>query len=163
MKKASFGQKLKYAFDNFMSRGTGALLIGLAVLFLAAVLIVSTVIYFFPPLTSGGPEGIEGDYLRIFWSSFMRTLDSGTMGGDDLPFGYIALFATLAGIFLLSTLIGILNSAIEGKLDELRKGRSKVIENNHSIILGWSDQIYTIISELVTANASELNEKGVLL
>jgi ion channel POLLUX/CASTOR len=39
-------------------------------------------------------------------------------------------------------------------LDELRKGRSFVLENDHTVILGWSPQIFAILSELVIANSS---------
>jgi voltage-gated potassium channel Kch len=37
----------------------------------------------------------------------------------------------------------------------LRKGRSRVVEENQTVILGWSSQIFTIISELVAANANQ--------
>ncbi len=43
----------------------------------------------------------------------------------ELEFMFIV---TLGGIFILSTLIGILSSAIDEKLQELRKGRSFVVE-----------------------------------
>ncbi|PWS46162.1 hypothetical protein DLE01_35675, partial [Streptomyces sp. FT05W] len=38
---------------------------------------------------------------------------------------------------------------------ELRKGRSQLIEHGHTIVLGWSDQVFTVVSELVEANQSE--------
>ena len=40
-------------------------------------------------------------------------------------------------------------------LRPLRKGRSRVIEAGHTIILGWSEQVFPIISELVIANANQ--------
>jgi hypothetical protein len=46
----------------------------------------------------------------------------------------VALIATLGGIFIVSTLIGVLSNAIDDKLEELRKGRSFVIEKNHTLI-----------------------------
>ena len=65
------------------------------------------------------------------------------------------LAVTLGGIFIVTTLIGVITSGIEGKLDELRKGRSRVIESDHTVILGWSPQIFTIIGEIVLANANK--------
>ena len=61
------------------------------------------------------------------WRSLMRTLDPGTMGGDagSVAFLLAMLAVTLGGIFIVSTLIGVITSGIEGKLDELRKGRSR--------------------------------------
>ena len=69
----------------------------------------------------------------------MRTLDAGTMGGDaGWGFRIVMLLVTIGGIFIVSTLIGVLTTGIEGKLDELRKGRSRVLENDHTVILDWS-------------------------
>ena len=81
----------------------------------------------------------------------MRTLDPGTMGGDTGRWAFLLamLAVTLGGIFIVSTLIGVLTTGLEGKLDELRKGRSLVIETDHTVILGWSPQIFTIVTELV--------------
>jgi ion channel POLLUX/CASTOR len=95
----------------------------------------------------------------------MHALDVGTMGGDQGSWLYLlAMFlVTLAGIFLLSILIGILTTGIEAKLDSLRKGRSRVIESGHTVILGWSDQIFTLVSELVLANANQKHPCIVIL
>jgi voltage-gated potassium channel Kch len=60
-------------------------------------------------------------------------------------------------------LIGVLSSGIEGKLDELRKGRSEVIERDHTIIYNWSPSIFDIISELTIANASRKRPRIVIL
>jgi hypothetical protein len=93
----------------------------------------------------------------------MRTLDAGTMG-SDVGWGYrlvMFLLPTLGGVFVISTLIGVLTAGVEGKLEELRKGRSRVLENDHTLILGWSPQIFTIISELVIAN--ENRKRGAVI
>ena len=50
-----------------------------------------------------------------------------------------------------------LNSGIAKQLDDLRKGRSLVIEDGHTVILGWSPQIFYIINELITANEGKRN------
>ena len=56
----------------------------------------------------------------------MRTLDSGTMGGDTgTGFRIVMLFVTLGGIFVVSALIGVLNNGIEDQMERLRKGRSQ--------------------------------------
>lgn len=46
----------------------------------------------------------------------------------------ISATVTMCGIFIISTLIGALTTGMEGKLAELRKGRTKVIETNHTSI-----------------------------
>ncbi|HLC82968.1 MAG TPA: potassium transporter TrkA, partial [Bacteroidia bacterium] len=111
------------------------------------------------------PEGSEPmGFVESVWQSLMRTLDSGTMGGDNgWGFRIVAFVVTLGGIFIISTLIGVLGSGIEEKLDQLRKGRSFVIENNHTLILGWSSKVFTIISELVISNENQKNPRIVIL
>jgi voltage-gated potassium channel Kch len=84
----------------------------------------------------------------------MRTLDPGTMGGDEgsWVFLFLMFLATMGGIFVVGTLIGVLTTGLDAKMTELRKGRSIVAEKDHTVILGWSAQIFSIISELVIAN-----------
>lgn len=41
-----------------------------------------------------------------------------------------------------------------GCLAELRRRRSRVIEQDHTVILGWNRAIFTVLTELVEANAS---------
>jgi len=67
------------------------------------------------------------------------------------------LSVTLGGIFIISTLIGIVTTSLEAKLDSLRKGRSRVVEQDHTVVLGWSEQVFTIISELTIANENQKN------
>ena len=64
------------------------------------------------------------------------------------------LIVTFGGIFGVSTLIGIVSSGIDAKIENLRRGRSRVIEMDHIVILGWSLPVFTLISELALANAN---------
>ena len=68
------------------------------------------------------------------------------MGGDQRswPYLFAMLGVTLGGIFVISTLISILTTGLESRIENLRKGRSRVIERGHTVILGWSDQVYPI-------------------
>jgi voltage-gated potassium channel Kch len=103
-------------------------------------------------------------FLEGAWLSLMRTLDAGTMGGDaGWGFRILMLVVTIGGIFIVSTLIGVLSSGIESKLEEMRKGRSFVIEKNHTLILGWSPKVFTIITELVIANENQKKPRIVIL
>jgi voltage-gated potassium channel Kch len=94
----------------------------------------------------------------------MRTLDPGTMGSDTgSGFRFVMLFVTLGGIFIVSALIGVLNNAIEGQMQRLRKGRSRVLESGHTVVLGWSPQIFTILNELMIANENQPRARIVVL
>jgi voltage-gated potassium channel Kch len=156
--------RLRYAFDNFMSKGTIALIGGLFALSVLGIVIVSLVVAFSGALAqSSETEGI--DLARLMWMSLLRTLDPGTMGGDvgSATFVLAMLTVTLGGIFIVATLIGVISSGISGKLSELRKGRSRVLEDNHTVILGWSPKVFDIIGEIVLANANKRNQRIVVL
>ncbi|MCC6300094.1 MAG: NAD-binding protein [Anaerolineales bacterium] len=160
--KPSFRQKFRYWFDNLMSRGTPAMIGMLFVLSLAVVFVAGAVI----TLAGFVQEGQDGriPFGEAAWESLMRTLDSGTMGGDTgAGYRFVMLLVTLGGIFIVSALIGVLNNAIEGQMDRLRKGRSQVLESNHTLVLGWSAQAFTVLNELMTANENQPNARIVVL
>jgi Trk K+ transport system NAD-binding subunit len=160
--KATLGQRLRYWFDNLMSRGTPALIGMLFVASLIVVALAATVI----SLAGFVQDGEAGrlSFGEAAWQSLMRTLDSGTMGGDTgSGFRGVMLLVTLGGVFIVSALIGVLNNGIETKMDALRKGRSRVLESNHTLILGWSAQIFTILNELILANANQRRASIVIL
>jgi voltage-gated potassium channel Kch len=150
MKSPTLKQRFQYWFDNYMSRGSGAMLTGLFVLSALIIFIAAALV----KLTNTAPNGES--FLEVAWMSLLRTLDSGTMGGDagDPFFLFMMLVVTFGGVFVVSALIGIINNGIEDKMDDLRKGRSAVLENEHTLILGWNTQIFTVISELILANES---------
>lgn len=161
MKKIPFVLRLKYSFDNTMSKGTPAMIAWLGIVSLLIVLVAGFFLFVFEIY----PEGEEPlTFYEAFWRSLMRTLDPGTMGGD-VGWGYriVQFLVTLGGIFIISTLIGVLSNGIESILERLRKGRSFVIENNHTLILGWSSKIFTIISELTIANENQKKPRIVIL
>lgn len=161
MNNISFRQKIQYAFDNFMSKGFVALISALAIVSLLLIIVSAALVI----ITGWGPtEIISTGFIEAFWASLMRTLDPGTMGSDiGWGFRIIMFGVTLGGIFVISTLIGVLNNALETKLNQLRKGRSCVIEQNHTLILGWSSQIFTIVRELVISNENRQDACIVIL
>ena len=102
--KPTFRQRMQYFFDNYMSRGTIALIGGLAFLTLIVITIAATVVSLGRQVTA--PEGSPPlSFLEAAWESLMRTFDAGTMGGDaGWGFRLVMLFVTIGGIFVVSTL-----------------------------------------------------------
>ncbi|MFB6717641.1 potassium transporter TrkA [Streptomyces sp. NPDC056237] len=153
--------RFRYWFDGTMDRGTPALISWLALSSVALIALASTLVVLF---TDTDAEA-NGGWLGVAWMSLLRTLDAGTMGGDTggPVFLGLMLAVTLGGIFIVSALIGVLTTGLNQKLQELRKGQSQLIERGHTIVLGWSDQVFTVISELVEANQSERRSCVVIL
>lgn len=149
-KKPSLKEFLQYKLDNMFSRGTGVMVLWLAVFSFLIVFLVAVVLVIFN-ISPSGEESLS--FLEAFWQSLMRTLDPGTMGGDQgWAFRVMMLMVTLGGIFIISALISVISSGLQGRLDALSQGRSRVIEEGHTIILGWNEQVFTIVQELSIAN-----------
>lgn len=151
MKKPTLKQRFSYWFDNMMAKGTPAMIGMLFIVSIIIILLISTVVALF-----GFAPNQEG-FVLLLWMGLMRTLDSGTVAGDEGSplFLLMMLLVTVGGIFIFSALIGVLSAGLEERLETLRKGRSKVLESGHTLILGWSTQIFTIISELIIANENQ--------
>lgn len=155
--------RLRYAFDNTMSRGAAALI---GWLFLASAGIISSIagLVVLLNLAPGDDQG-PLPFTSALWMTLMRAMDAGAVAGDSgsIQFLTVMFITTLAGIFLVSILIGLLTSGIEGRLEELRKGRSFVCEQDHALILGWNSQIFSIVGELAKARASQRHATIVIL
>lgn len=161
-KRPSLWDRVRYMFDKSMSAGTVALIGWLGALSLAIIIVASVLIVVMGIAPEG--ESAPHNFLETGWESLMRTIDPGTVGGD-VGWGYraVMLAVTFAGIFIFSALIGVLSTGLEARIAELRKGRSRVLESGHSIILNWSPSIVDIIGELGQANAGRKKLKVVIL
>jgi voltage-gated potassium channel Kch len=154
MTRITLANRLRYWFDNTMARGTVALIGWLFVLLVVLVVASTLVVY----ATGLAPQvgGHRPGFLQMLWISLMRAIDPGNVGGDQggWPFMLSMLAVTAGGILVFSTLIGVIFTGIDNKLEELRKGRSFVVERGHTVIYGWSPEIFSIVAELVIANES---------
>jgi len=151
MKENRLIDRLRYQFDNYMSKGTGALIGALAFISILMILLAALVI------TLGNLRQASSDqslpFEEAFWESLLHSIDTGTLANDtSWAMRWVMFGVTIGGIFILSALIGVLSSGLEAKMDELRKGRSRIIESDHTIILGWSAQIFPILAELAIVN-----------
>jgi hypothetical protein len=156
--KKTVKEKFRYFFDNLMSRGTLSLIGFLAIISLALILIFTIILWLIDLLPGEG-------FIEIFWLNIFKTLSTGTLSGakpGQLNF-FLSFLIALASIFITSLLIGLLTAGIQQKIWSLRQGRSKVIESDHTIILGWSEIIFTIIRALNEAAANQKSRKIVIM
>ena len=162
MRNIPLSKKLKYKFDSFISKGTGHMISGLG-LFTMVVVVVFAVLLF---IVGVHPDHNENfNFFKSVWVNLTHMLDPGVVGNheDNWTFQLFMMTVTLVGLVVISTLIGLISSGILDKIEDLRKGRSFVIEKDHLLILGWSSKIFTIISEVAIANENQKNGKIVIL
>jgi len=155
--------RLRYRFDLALSRGP-SVVIGWLGLLTVGVIAITAVVVVVLGLGKASNGGNRLGYAEALWQSMLRVVDAGTFAGDT---GWntrlVGLMITLAGIFIAGSLIGLIANAVDQRIDELRKGRSRVIEHDHTLILGWSSSVPGIVSELVIANESRKKAAIVIL
>ncbi|MFJ2594249.1 CASTOR/POLLUX-related putative ion channel [Streptomyces erythrochromogenes] len=142
--------RLQYRFDNLVAGGTTPLIGWLALACLAVVVPASAVLVW---ADRAAPPTLSGR-LTAVWVSVGQTLKLGGAVGSPL---YVLASVTLALVALLfvSTLVSLITTGINGRILSLRRGHSTVLEAGHTVVLGWSDQILPVVSELVAANANQ--------
>jgi len=156
--KTTVRERFRYWFDNRFSGGPKVIIgwLGLGTLVLVVVM---TIISLLPGVH---PEGLS--LKEVFWNILFQSLTPNPFDTTvRWQFLVVMLLVTLGSLLMVSILIGTLTSGIGAKVDELRKGRSRVLENNHILILGWSAQIFTILSELMIALEHHKNDRIVIL
>ena len=145
--------RLRYRFDTAMSRGTGIVILWLGGITFGLVFIAALVLTVFG---IGVNEDKTPSLLERFWQSLLRILDPGTFSGDaGWPLRITMLLVTLLGVLIGGSLIGLIVAGVDSKVEQLRRGRGVVAERGHTLILGWSPRIFTLISEIVEANANQ--------
>ena len=148
--------RLRYAFDNTMSKGAIALIGWLAVVAAVVILAVALFVWFAALST-------EQNIVDQAWVYLLNTLGWDPMTGSPWVTRLASFVVALCSVFVMSALIGVITTGINSKLEELRKVRSRVIETGHTAILGWSAAVFTIIPELVVANENQPKSTIVVL
>jgi ion channel POLLUX/CASTOR len=138
--------RIRYFFDSTLSAGPLGLLIWLGLFASTVIISVSCFVW----IVGASPNDSIIEQVWYYMVSSIGATDADT-GGSWL-FRLSSLVVIFSGIFVIGTLISILTTAIDNKLEQLKKGRSRVIESGHSLILGWNEEILILIRELVIAN-----------
>jgi len=153
--------RIRYRFDNLLARGMWAVLLWLGMLTLLAILLSSALLAAFG-VTFAGSE--DSGWFEDFWQSLLRIIDPGTMAAD-VGWGrrLLALLVTVVGILVAGTLIGLIASGVEQRVEAMRRGRSVVIESGHVVVLGGSSRLADVVDQLVLANRGKRNQAIVVL
>ncbi|MFC8225017.1 NAD-binding lipoprotein [Streptomyces sp. NPDC057287] len=150
--------RARYRFDRTLARSTGTLMGWLVITCLAVVVPVSTLLVWTDP---GSPPSLSGR-LAAAWRTSAETLRLGAATGTPLRLVLSAVLGLLA-LLCVSTLVGVITTGLAERMAELSRGRSTVLEQGHVVVLGWSDQVTTVVSELVAAQAPRRPRAIVLL
>ena len=108
MKNKRLANNIRYRFDRLMSSGPLSIILMLFLITFAVALIIGLCVFLL--------SSREESFAHHLWVSLMHALDAGTLAGDSTDnIGYLIFMslATLCGLFITSTLIGVIASGIE--------------------------------------------------
>ncbi len=161
---STWGSRNKYKFENFMAKGGKSVFISLFLLFIvsfAVSLLIRGIIMLLDPEAETAVS-----YLEQLWVTFLQITDPGAVAeetGANMWFKLSGTITMFLGLIIFSMLVAFITTQLEEMLYKLRKGKSKVIESGHSLILGWNERVNDIVHELILANESEKDAAIVIM
>uniref|UniRef100_A0A2N9HN72 RCK N-terminal domain-containing protein n=1 Tax=Fagus sylvatica TaxID=28930 RepID=A0A2N9HN72_FAGSY len=143
--EVSLNKQLAYRVDVFLSVHPYAKPLALLVATLLLICLGGLALY-----------GVtDGSLAECLWLSWTYIADSGNHAGSEgIGWKLVSVSISFGGMLIFAMMLGIVSDAISEKLDSLRKGRSEVVEQNHTLILGWSDKLGSLLNQLAIANES---------
>ena len=127
MSKIGLGQKLRYRFDNFMSRGGSSIFISLVIVFISLLTVISIIrgVILFTVPENALEDALErgGGFWNNVYITFLQMTDPGNMNQDVDSIGWFkipAIISGMAGLIMLSSLVAFITTALDQKLAQLR-------------------------------------------
>ena len=146
--KHNIKNKILYYFNNSLDKGTFYIIIWLTLALTFIVAIASIIL-----IISNTSQGLSFFENLILLAG--KTLEYEQSDTNSFTYEFINFVIFLTGLFVSATLIGAITTGLSDKLDSIRQSKSLIIEENHTIILGWSNHVISIVNELILANESE--------
>ncbi|XP_052198448.1 ion channel CASTOR-like [Diospyros lotus] len=141
----SLNKQLAYRVDVFLSVNPYAKPLALLVATLLLICLGGLALF-----------GVTDDnFVDCLWLSWTYVADSGGhTSSEGLGPRLVSVSISFGGMLVFAMMLGLVSDAISEKFDSLRKGRSEVVEQNHTLILGWSDKLGSLLNQLAIANES---------
>lgn len=161
-KEISLKHKVHSYIDETLAKGPIGIIGFLGAIIIGVIVVFGTIIV---GLSLKSLKDGEVDSLpQAMWQVFLRIIDAGTIAGDETwSYRFVALIITLIGILIFGALIGVLTTGLDNMLVEMRKGKTEILKDNYTLILGWNSTIFKIISELTVSNSNHKNKSIVIL
>lgn len=149
---------LRNRMNNLINRSLARgsfLAIALLMLIAGSLVLVGTLILGFwhidleptPPYQNNG-------FFNIAWEVLLRAMSPDQLSDNHKWSARISLLIiTVFGLLIVSTLISILNSVIERRMEFMHRGRGPVSLSGHIVVLNWNKFGIRVIREI--ANSAE--------
>ncbi|MBE0643311.1 MAG: hypothetical protein IH600_04470 [Bacteroidetes bacterium] len=153
MTRPTLRERLRYRSDQFFQSGFTLQLFISAIIVLAVITlfyIIAEVAGVHPGPDFGVQSGQEdGPYwpsVRLWWV-IMHVMESYWLETGTFS-QILSIFLTLFNFLVFAAIVGLVGSRIQQRLEQVRRGTSRVIEEEHIVILGWSGKVIPILHEL---------------
>jgi len=161
--KIPFRHSLKYEFDNLMAKG------GLSIFFaLILLILISFLIMFFLRVIVGiiMPDATLPNLPEMLWRSLLQIIDAGGVEADEgshIINKILGIISVSLGLIFFSALVAFISNQFDTKIAQLRQGTSAVLEKGHTLILGFGNQVFEIMEQLILADESPKKSSIVVL
>ena len=88
---------------------------------------------------------------EAIWWAFLRLTDPGYLGDDEgvLLRTVSTVLTVLGSAIFIGALIAILTQWLNETIEDLERGLTPIAQNNHVLILGWTNRTPAVVRELV--------------
>jgi len=95
-------------------------------------------------------------FANALWDSWTFVADPGTQSNAEKPgLRAVAFAITISGLVVFALMIGLITESVAEQVDDFKKGRSRVLENDHTLMIGWTSKSIPILDQLALAAESE--------
>ena len=150
--KTSSKKIVSYYFDNALSKSSNFVVYSVLLSFILGLLMTF--------LKDAFSLNSDGGFFDNWWINVSEILELGK--GDSWPDRLIEFIFWVISIAITGTVIGFLSSKINTFFKKISRGKSFVIDSDHILIIGWSNNLFAILKELDIANESESGQKVVI-
>ena len=144
MAEANWRERARYRVDSILARGSAG-----ALLWLGATTVLVTLLGALAFWILNIRWGERSGFGESLWQSFVIAIGKGTIDDANWTQRISSTFFIFLALFLAGSLVGLLVSAINRRLDLIRRGRSRVLERGHTVVLGNSARLNPVLDELL--------------
>ncbi|KAH8967860.1 hypothetical protein BDL97_03G099000 [Sphagnum fallax] len=157
--KVTTDEKVIYALDYFFATEPG----GKALILLAICAVLTAI---------GGvfyhwATNMEGPNLELpesTWVAWTFISDPGSHAGEmGFRRRFVAVPLSMGGMLFFALLISLTSDAVSARVDQLKKGSSTVLEENHTLIVGWTPKTIPLVKELTAANENRGRKRTIVV
>lgn len=115
--------------------------------------------------SSVGPNDTVHASVSDFWGAIFMTFQVLVTGGSDITIlendtRIIFFLMIAAGVIVVSILIGLITDSVKEYMDALARGTTKVVEKNHTLILGWNEATTRVVCQIAFLRRTFLSQNN---